>query len=115
MGTEPGAVLGTPSYMSPEQARGKLVDKRTDIWSFGCVLYELLTGRQAFRGETSADRLAALVEKEPDWNVLPRTISAQVRHLLRRCLQKDTDPRLRDIGDALVEIEEALSSPATAA
>src|SRR5205814_524423 len=96
-----------------EQARGEPMDKRTDIWSFGCVLYELLTGRQPFRGETSADRLAALVEKEPDWNVLPRTISAQVRHLLQRCLQKDANRRLRDIGDARIEIEDALASPAT--
>src|SRR5438876_5100601 len=81
MGTEPGAILGTPSYMSPEQARGKAVDKRTDIWAFGCVLYELLTGRQTFRGETSADSIAAVVEREPDWKALPSTTSAGIRRL----------------------------------
>src|SRR5207237_5733051 len=112
MGTEPGAVLGTPSYMSPEQARGKAVDKRTDIWAFGCVLYELLTARQAFRGETSADSIAAVVEREPDWKALPSATPERIRDLLRRCLQKDANRRLHDIADARIEIEEALDSPA---
>jgi serine/threonine protein kinase/Tol biopolymer transport system component len=111
MGTGPGVILGTPSYMSPEQARGKAVDKRTDIWAFGCVLYELLTGRQAFRGETSTDSIAAVVEREPDWAALPGATPAQIRHLLRRCLQKDPNRRLHDIADARIEIEEALSEP----
>src|SRR5438552_2768206 len=114
IGTEPGAVLGTPSYMSPEQARGKAVDKRTDIWAFGCVLYELLTARQAFRGETSADSIAAVVEREPDWKMLPPTTPPNIRRLLQRCLQKDSNSRLRDIGDARIEIGEALiESPET--
>jgi eukaryotic-like serine/threonine-protein kinase len=112
-GTEPGVVLGTPSYMSPEQARGKPVDKRTDIWAFGCVLFELLTGRQAFRGETSADSIAAVVEREPDWKALPPTVPAGIRRLLQRCLQKDVNRRLRDIGDARIEIEEPVASPET--
>jgi serine/threonine-protein kinase len=108
-----GMVMGTAAYMSPEQARGTPVDKRTDIWAFGCVLYEMLTGRQTFRGETSADTIAAIVGRDPDWNGLPPTVPAQVCHLLRRCLQKDVGRRLRDIGDARLEMEEALASPAT--
>jgi hypothetical protein len=95
-------------YMSPEQARGKPVDKRTDIWAFGCVLYELLTGRQAFRGETSTDSIAALVEREPDWKALPQATPERIRNLLQRCLQKDANRRLHDIADAGIEIEEAL-------
>src|ERR1700693_1655429 len=112
MGTEEGRILGTPAYMSPEQARGKAVDKRTDIWAFGCVLYELLTGKQAFRGETVSDTIAALLEREPDWQVLPPSTPAKIRDLLRRCLQKDSQHRLRDIGDARIEIEEASAAPA---
>ena len=91
MGTEEGKILGTPAYMSPEQARGKPVDKRTDIWAFGCVLYEMLTGKQAFRGETVSDTIAALLEREPDWQALPPATPAKIRDLLRRCLQKDMD------------------------
>ena len=112
IGTEGGRILGTPAYMSPEQARGKAVDKRTDIWAFGCVLYELLTGKPAFRAETVSDTIAAVLEREPDWRVLPPATPAKIRDLLRRCLQKDSQRRLRDIGDARIEIEEALAAPA---
>jgi serine/threonine protein kinase/Tfp pilus assembly protein PilF len=109
MGTEEGRILGTPAYMSPEQARGKPVDKRTDIWAFGCVLYELLTGKEAFRGETLSDTIASVLQGEPDWQALPPSIPAKIRDLLRRCLQKDLQKRLRDLGDARIEIEEALA------
>jgi serine/threonine protein kinase/Tol biopolymer transport system component len=114
MGTGEGRVLGTPAYMSPEQARGRAVDKRADVWAFGCVLYELLTGKQAFRGETVADTIAVVLEREPDWQVLPPATSAKIRDLLRSCMQKDSQHRLRDIGDARIEIEEALTAPAPA-
>jgi hypothetical protein len=110
--TREGAIFGTAAYMSPEQARGKAVDKRTDIWAFGCVLYELLTGKDAFRGETVSDTIAAVLEREPDWQVLPPETPAKIRDLLRRCLQKDCQHRLRDIGDARIEVEEALAAPA---
>jgi serine/threonine protein kinase/Flp pilus assembly protein TadD len=109
MGTEDGRILGTPAYMSPEQTRGKAVDKRTDIWAFGCVLYELLTARQAFRGETLSDTIATVLEREPDWQALPPATPAKIHDLLRRCLQKDLQRRLRDLGDARIEIEEALA------
>ena len=109
-----GVILGTAAYMSPEQARGKAVDKRTDIWAFGCVLYELLTGKQTFHGEDVTDILAAVVRAEPDWQALPAATPIQVRDLLRRCLQKDKTQRLRDAGDARIEIQEALAAPATA-
>jgi TolB-like protein len=110
-GTVEGRILGTPAYMSPEQARGKVVDKRTDIWAFGCVLYELLTGRQAFQGDTLSDMIAAVLEREPDWQALPSATPAKIRDLLQRCLQKDAQRRLRDLGDARTEIAEL---PATA-
>src|SRR5271169_6702591 len=112
--TMQGVILGTAAYMSPEQARGRAVDKRTDIWAFGCVLYELLTGKQAFHGEDVTDILAAVVRAEPDWQALPAVTPMQVRDLLRRCLQKDKTQRLRDAGDARIEIQEALTAPATA-
>jgi TolB-like protein len=108
-GSEDGSILGTPAYMSPEQARGKAVDKRTDIWAFGCVLYELLTGKEAFRGETVSDTIAAILEREPNWQALPAATPAKIRDLLRRSLQKDTQRRLRDFGDARIEIEETLA------
>ncbi len=110
-GTREGVILGTAAYMSPEQARGKSLDKRTDIWSFGCVLYETLTGRQTFAGETVSDILAAILGREPDWLALPGTTPPKIRDLLRRCLQKDPARRLRDVGDARIEIEEALAGP----
>jgi Tol biopolymer transport system component len=100
-----GLILGTPSYMSPEQARGHSVDKRGDIWSFGCVLYELLTGRLAFPGATVSDRIAKVLEREPDWSVLPGPTPAPIRRLLLRCLAKNPKQRMRDIGDVRVEID----------
>ena len=101
-------IIGTAAYMSPEQARGKPVDKRADIWAFGCVLYEMLSGRRPFVGETTTDVLAAIVDREPEWKALPATVPSSVRHVLERCLEKDPKRRLRDIGDARVELEEAL-------
>jgi serine/threonine-protein kinase len=100
--------------MSPEQARGNAVGKRTDIWAFGCVLYELLTGKEAFRGETVSDTIAAVLGREPDWRALPSATPAKIRDLLRRCLQKDSQRRLRDIGDARIEMEEAVAAPGKA-
>jgi eukaryotic-like serine/threonine-protein kinase len=113
-GTEEGRILGTPAYMSPEQARGRPVDKRTDIWAFGCVLYELLTGRQAFHGDTISDIIASILEREPHWQVLPASTPVKIRELLGRCLQKDLRRRLHDAADARIEIEEALAAPVTA-
>jgi Tol biopolymer transport system component len=110
-GTETGVILGTAAYMSPEQARGRRLDRRSDVFSFGCVLYECLTGKRAFPGDTISDSLAAILRAEPDWSLLPAQTPALVRRLLRRCLEKDVKRRLRDIGDARLEIEEALSSP----
>jgi len=109
MATEAGIILGTAAYMSPEQAKGKSVDRRTDIWAFGCVLYEMLTGKMAFAGETVTDTLASILKSEPDWSQLPSATPAHVRVLLRRCLQKDPKQRLRDIGDARVSLEEVLA------
>ena len=112
-GTREGVILGTAAYMSPEQARGKLLDRRTDIWSFGCVLYEILTGRSPFLGETLSDTIAKVLGHEPDWQALPTDTPALLRRLLRRCLDKDPKERLRDIGDARVEIQEAVTAPLT--
>jgi serine/threonine-protein kinase len=112
--TSGGAVLGTAPYMSPEQARGETADKRTDVWSFGCVLYEALTGKRAFPGPTTSDTVAAVLDREPDWRALPEATPPLVRSLLGRCLQKDKGRRLRDIADARIEIEEALAQPAVA-
>jgi hypothetical protein len=102
--TEAGRLLGTPTYMAPEQARGRPVDRRIDIWAFGCVLYECLTGVRAFAGATLTDVLAAVIEREPDWSRLPGATPARVRELLVRCLRKDPYERLRDIGDARNEL-----------
>jgi eukaryotic-like serine/threonine-protein kinase len=110
-GTRQGIILGTAAYMSPEQARGKPVDKRSDIWSFGCVLYEALTGRKAFPGDTATDVLAAVIERQPDWGSLPQDTPDNIRMLLRHCLEKDPKQRLHDIADARIEIEEALRNP----
>jgi eukaryotic-like serine/threonine-protein kinase len=112
--TMQGVILGTAAYMSPEQARGKAVDKRTDIWAFGCVLYELLTRKQAFHAETTTEILAAVLKEEPNWQALPETTPLSIRALLRRCLQKEMNKRARDAGDARIEIEEALVAPVTA-
>ena len=112
-GTREGLVMGTAAYMSPEQARGQTVDKRTDIWAFGCVLYEMLTGRPAFAGETVSDTIAAVLEREPDWSALPAATPASIHRLLRRCLRKDVKRRLRDISDAQIEIEDAVSGTTT--
>ncbi len=98
--TREGMVVGTAAYMSPEQARGQALDKRTDIWAFGCVLYEMLTGRRAFPGATISDTNAAVLQREPDWTALPRQIPAGVTLLVQRCLEKDPQRRLRDLGDA---------------
>jgi serine/threonine protein kinase len=111
-GTEGGLILGTVAYMSPEQSRGKAVDKRTDVWSFGCVLYEMLSGKQPFRSEsTVSDTLAAILKAEPDWKALPAETTTRVRTLIERCLQKDLRRRLPDIAEARIQIEEALSEP----
>jgi serine/threonine protein kinase/Tol biopolymer transport system component len=103
--TRAGVILGTAAYMSPQQARGQLVDKRADIWAFGCVLYEMLTGRVAFAGETVSDTIGKILEREPDWSALPPTTPDVIRRLLRRCLAKDPKQRLRDIGDVRIEID----------
>jgi serine/threonine-protein kinase len=109
--TGAGALLGTAPYMSPEQARGQEVDRQADIWSFGCVLYEMLTGKRPFQGETPPDILVAVLGKDPDWNLLPAEVPIKVRDLLRRCLQKKSRDRLHDIADARIEIKEALNDP----
>jgi serine/threonine-protein kinase len=102
-----GTILGTAAYMAPEQARGKPVDKRADIWAFGCVLFEMLTGRRAFGGDEVSDTLAFIITKEVDWATLPATTPAAIRRVLRRCLEKDPAKRLHDIADARIEIDEA--------
>jgi Tol biopolymer transport system component len=107
--TRTGAVIGTLAYMSPEQARGHRADKRVDIWAFGVVLYEMLTGRQAFQGETTSDTLAAVLKTEPNWDVIPANLPANIRKLLRRCLEKNPKLRLRDIGEARIAIQDTLS------
>lgn len=104
-----GQILGTVSYMSPEQVRGKEVDPRTDIWAFGCLLYELLTGKRAFEGETFSDTIAAVLGHEPDWQLLPAQTPAKVRKLLQRCLQKDANGRPNNIAEARKTIEEVQS------
>jgi eukaryotic-like serine/threonine-protein kinase len=109
MATQPGMILGTAAYMSPEQAKGQRVDRRCDIWAFGCVLYEMLAGRKAFEGETISDVLAAVIRAEPDWTALPGTTPQSIQRLIRRCLQKDLRQRQRDIGDVRITIEETIS------
>src|SRR6266436_334862 len=113
--TTAGMILGTAAYMSPEQARGQPVDKRTDIWAFGCVLFEMLTGSSAFGRETVTDTIVAVVGAEPDWKSLPADTPVSIRRLLTRCLQKDARRRLHDIADARIEIEDAMATPAEAA
>jgi eukaryotic-like serine/threonine-protein kinase len=103
--THAGIILGTAAYMSPEQARGKAVDKRSDIWAFGCVLYEMLTGQRVFGGEDVTETLASVVKTEPVWDALPDKLSPSVRTFLRRCLQKNPKQRLHDIGDMRLALE----------
>ena len=112
MMTGVGVLLGTAAYMSPEQAKGRVVDKRSDVWAFGAVLYEMLTARRAFEGDDVSDTLARILMKEPDWTTLPAGTPAPLRRLLRRCLEKDRKRRLDSAADARLEIEEALTSPA---
>jgi serine/threonine protein kinase/tetratricopeptide (TPR) repeat protein len=111
--TQPGGVIGTPAYMSPEQARGKPADKRSDIWAFGCIMYQMLTGQFPFGGETATDTLARIIERQPDWELLPQDIPMNIRTLLRRCLEKDPEHRPGEIAEAAVEISEALSKSRT--
>jgi eukaryotic-like serine/threonine-protein kinase len=106
--TREGVLLGTAPYMSPEQARGQQVDKRTDIWAFGCVLFEMLTGQKAFSGPTSTDTIAAIIEREPEWAKLPSTTPAEIQRLLRRCLAKNPKRRTRDAGDLGLDLETAV-------
>jgi eukaryotic-like serine/threonine-protein kinase len=106
--TQPGIVLGTAAYMSPEQAKGKAVDKRTDIWAFGCILYECLTGRRAFEGETVTETLAAILRGEPDWRSLPESAPTHIRLLLRRCLNKQANNRWQAVGDIRIELESSI-------
>ena len=103
--TREGFIFGTPPYMSPEQVRGQQVDKRSDIWSYGCVLYEMLTGRYAFSGETASDTIAAILTATPNWDLLPASTSPELRRLLGRCLEKDRTQRLRDMGKARAELD----------
>jgi len=120
--TMAGVILGTAAYLSPEQARGKVVDRRTDIWSFGCVIYECLTGKRLFEGETVSDTIAKVLERPLDWSALPKATPTRLRELLERCIERDPKRRLRDIGDARITLEEiksgrhvAESAPATSA
>ena len=110
--SDEGVILGTPAYMSPEQARGEPVDKRTDVWAFGCVLYEMSTGRAPFSTGTVADTIASILEQEPDWQKLPDNTPSDVRRLLKRCLQKDPKRRLHDIADARIELDDAMTPSA---
>ncbi len=107
--TQAGVILGTAAYMSPEQAKGKHADRRADIWGFGCVLFEMLTGQRAFEGESATDTLAAVIKSEPNWDALPRDIPANIRRLLERCLNKDPKHRLQAIGEARIAIEDFLA------
>jgi serine/threonine-protein kinase len=106
-----GVIMGTAAYMSPEQARGKTVDKRADVWAFGCVLYEMLAGKRPFEGDDVSQTLARVIEREPDWNALSEVAPTSVVQVVRRCLEKDPSNRLRDIGDARLELRDALAVP----
>src|SRR3989442_1522104 len=108
-GSMPGVILGTAAYMAPEQAKGKSVDRRADIWAFGVVLYEMLTGRMLFSGETTSETIAAVMMKEPDWTALPANTPSRLRDLIRRCLVKEPRNRVQAIGDARIAIEEVQS------
>ena len=110
--TRIGMLLGTAAYMSPEQAKGRPADKRSDVWAFGCVFFEMLTGRRAFDGDEVAETLAEVLKGTPDWTALPATTPQGIRRLLRRCLEKDRKDRLADLGTARLDIKDALSAPA---
>jgi serine/threonine protein kinase len=109
--TQQGVILGTAAYMSPEQAKGKSVDKRADIWAFGIVLFEMLTGKQLFTGETASETLASVMKSEPEWDNLPPNLHSRIRFLLERCLEKDPKNRYSGISDARVDIQQALTDP----
>ena len=111
--THAGRIMGTAPYMAPEQAKGRPADPRSDVWAFGCVLYEMLAGRRAFEGEDVSDTLAAVLRDEPDWLALPDRLPSSIRQLLRQCLDKEPTRRLGDMSVARLEIEEALREPAT--
>ena len=111
-GSLPGLILGTAGYMSPEQAKGRAADTRSDIWAFGCVLFEMLTGKTAFPGDSVVERLSAILRADPDWTALPESTTESIRTLLKRCLQKDLARRLRHIADARFQIEEVRADPA---
>jgi WD40 repeat protein len=113
--TQPGMILGTAAYMSPEQAKGRAVDKRADIWGFGCIFFECLTGKKAFPGETTTECLAAVLRGEPDWSALPASLPPAVENLLRRCLERDTADRLRDIGEARIALRRTAATGQTGA
>jgi eukaryotic-like serine/threonine-protein kinase len=113
--TQQGFILGTAAYMSPEQARGRVVDRRADVWAFGCILFEMLSGKRLFDGETVTDILASVLKSEPDWNALPAAVPARIRRLLRRCLARDPRHRLRAVGDALLELESEEPEPTMSA
>jgi eukaryotic-like serine/threonine-protein kinase len=112
--TRAGMILGTAAYMSPEQARGQALDGRADVWSLGCVLFEMLTGRAAFGGATFADTVAAILERQPDWDALPAHTPASVRRVLQRCLEKDPKRRLHHVADARLELDDLLAEPGAA-
>ena len=113
--TAMGTIVGTAAYMAPEQARGRAVDRRADVWAFGCVLFEMISGVRAFAGDTITDVLAAVVREEPDWSALPASTPSHVVALLRKCLQKDPARRLRDMGDARLELDEPAAVAALSA
>lgn len=106
-----GMIVGTAAYMAPEQARGKPVDRRADIWAFGVILFEMLSGTRAYSGEMLSDVVAAVIMKEPDWNALPARLPRGVRELLDLCLQRDPHERLQDIGDARILIDRCVANP----
>jgi hypothetical protein len=113
--TRAGAIVGTITYMSPEQVRGESLDKRTDIWSFGCTLYEALTGKAPFQGKSAIDTVAAIIERDPDWSALPPGVSAETRRVLERCLEKEPQRRLGDIREARTSLAtEEPTSPSRA-
>ena len=110
-GTREGVILGTAAYMSPEQAKGKPVDKRADVWAFGCVLYEMLTGRRTFEGEDVSEIMAGVIKSEPEWDALPAEVAPALGTYLRRCLKKDRTERIRDIGDVRLAMAGAFDTP----